>query len=110
VPVAVGGSEPRWTRLDSGCNEALHWVEAGRGAAEEQRDISIGFFSDPSKLVRRSVMLGGESFADVKTAVHGRELFPGEAGLLGNGLLSRFATVTIDLPKTRVVLTKPAGR
>ncbi len=80
-----------------------------RGSGE-QRAVSIGFFTDPSKLVRRSVALGGQSMPEVKTALHGREIFPGEAGLLGNGVLSRFATMTIDLPKMRVVLTKRSGR
>jgi hypothetical protein len=110
VPVSVEGSERRWTRLDSGCNDALHWVEPGQESREEQRAVSIGFFTDRNKLVRRSVALGGQALPEVKTAMHGREIFPGEAGLLGNGLLSRFATVTIDLPKMRVILTKRAGR
>jgi len=39
----------------------------------------------------------------VKTALHGAPLFPGEAGLLGNGILSQFL-VTVDWSNHQVLL------
>jgi len=49
------------------------------------------------------VSIGSRAMDKVKTSLHGRALFEGEAGLLGNGLLSRF-TVTVDWPNRQVVL------
>jgi hypothetical protein len=53
------------------------------------------------------VRLGNQSLALVETTLHGHELFRGEAGLLGNGILSRFM-VTVDTGNRRIIL-EPAG-
>jgi hypothetical protein len=42
------------------------------------------------------VKLGHIEFSSLPTNLHERAIFPGEAGLLGNGVLSRFERVTID--------------
>lgn len=89
VPVSVDGSTLKWVRLDTGCDDGLHWVSS-RG----------------SGYVRTSVQMGGEQVADVKTALHHTAIFPSESGLLGNGVLSRYR-VTIDLQNQRVLLARP---
>lgn len=48
--------------------------------------------------------IGEHAFEKVPTGLHQTAIFPGEAGLLGNGLLSRFSTVTIDAKAGRVIL------
>jgi hypothetical protein len=88
VPVSVNGSKLKWTRLDTGCDDGLHWV-AGTG----------------NQYVRTSLQLGSERITNVKTALHNSEIFPGEAGLLGNGVLSDYR-VTIDAVTHRLLLEK----
>ena len=53
-----------------------------------------------------TVVLGELEFEKVPTGLHDAAIFPGEAGLLGNGLLSRFSTVTIDAKAGRLMLGK----
>lgn len=107
APVAVNGSQPRWTRLDTGCNDALHWVVPRAGANAQRRGMSIGFITDPWDTTLATVALGGQVISPVKTALHGRALFSGEAGLLGNALLSRFGVVTIDTVRHQLLLHHP---
>lgn len=87
VPLSVNGSRSKWTRLDTGCEDGLHWVGNSSGHA------------------RSSVQLGSESIEDVATALHKSPIFPSEAGLLGNGILSLYV-VTIDTLKGRLLLQK----
>jgi hypothetical protein len=107
APVMVNGSRPRWTRLDTGCNDALHWVVPRADANAKKRGVSVGFLTDASDTTLTTVALGGRVIAPVKTALHGRALFPGEAGLLGNGLLARFGVVTIDEAHHQLLLHNP---
>jgi len=102
VPVCVNGSHPRWTRFDTGCNDALHWVIPRIGEAGSAQGVSIGFLTDARDQTLASVRLGSQSLEFVETTLHGHELFHGEAGLLGNGILSRF-TVTVDTGHRRIV-------
>jgi hypothetical protein len=53
---------------------------------------------------RTTVDFGGHTFRDVPTGIHRTAIFPGEAGLLGNGLLSNFSRVTIDAKTGRLIL------
>lgn len=105
VPVGVDGGKPEWTRLDTGCASALHWVTSSvsPGTCTERIAVGVTEFSIPT--TRSTVLLGTTKFADVPTDVHTKAIFPGEAGLLGNGLLARFAQVTIDTKGQRLVLT-----
>lgn len=88
VPVSVNGAVAQWTRLDTGCDEGLHWV-AGLGG---------GYAST-------SVQLGGMRIAKVKTALHDAPIFPKEAGLLGNEVLSNYR-VTFDRVNGRLLLAR----
>jgi hypothetical protein len=51
------------------------------------------------------VRIGSDSFHDITAGVHTKEIFPGEDGLVGNGLLSKFC-LTIDERRSRVVLER----
>lgn len=102
VPVRVNGGARQWVRLDTGCASALQWVSRSRPVADDS--ISIGWTRIPAlRVVETTVQLGTDRWANVLTGLQPREVFAGEAGLLGNGLLSRY-TVTIDGRNRRVVL------
>ena len=103
VPVGVNDSQPQWTRFDTGCNDALHWVIPRPQERATRAGISIGFVTSPTDTALTTVSLGSRAMDQVKTSLHGRPLFEGEAGLLGNGLLSRFL-VTVDWPNRQVIL------
>jgi hypothetical protein len=48
---------------------------------------SIGLSGASVRHIKTSVQLGQQCFKAVTTGVHREPIFPGEAGLLGNGLL-----------------------
>ncbi len=105
VRVSVAGSKPAWTRVDTGCDSALEWVFAPAPAAKPIV-ASIGLAAGRSPFISADVQLGAERFTGVKVGVHRRPIFAGEAGLLGNGLLSRFASVTFDPAGKRLLVAK----
>lgn len=107
VPVAVNGAKPQWMRLDTGCASALQWVSATRPAATAatRRRMSVGLAEVPVTMANTTVGLGKLRFESVPTGVHSKQIFAGEAGLLGNGLLSRFI-VTVDAPNKRLLLSR----
>lgn len=105
VPVGVDENPSRWTRVDTGCDSALEWVVSG-AANQRHSGTSIGLTNLRSRSFITKVRLGTYTVAEVKTGLHAQQMFPGEAGLLGNALLARFC-VTIDAPGGRLVL---AGR
>jgi hypothetical protein len=101
--VGVNGSSLRWARIDTGCNDSLHWVIPKLARSEKTEGASIGFVTDALDLTLARVALGNRFISSVPTALHGHPFFEGEAGLLGNGLLSRF-TVTLDWPGRSLIL------
>ena len=105
VPVRVAGNPAQWMRLDTGCDAALEWVV---GETEKRRTdrSSIGLSGVSVRHIATSVQLGKQCFNAVNTGVHREQIFPGEAGLLGNGLLSKFR-LTIDQPGNRVIFENP---
>lgn len=103
VPVGVNDSNARWVRFDTGCNDALHWVIPRPTSRGDRAAVSIGFITDDADTSLTSVALGKRTVHPVKTALHATPLFPGEAGLIGNELLSQFV-VTVDWPNRRVLL------
>ena len=108
VPVSVNGSRARWTRLDTGCNDALHWVVPRMAEAQQRRGVSIGFITNTDDETLVSVGLGRLTLPNVETALHGSAIFPGESGLLGSEILSQYR-VTIDARHGRMLLA-PADR
>lgn len=105
VPISVNGHERQWVRLDTGCATALQWVTSDvPDQCTHQMAIGLAEISIPQ--TKTSVGIGEHQFNDVPTGLHEKAIFAGEAGLLGNGLLSRFASVTIDAKAGRVILEK----
>lgn len=103
VPINVNGKERQWVRLDTGCATALQWVTSDvPDRCTHQMAIGLAEVSIPQ--TKTTVSLGEYQFEDVPTGLHETAIFAGEAGLLGNGLLSRFSSVTIDAKAGRVVL------
>jgi hypothetical protein len=103
VPVSVNGSHPRWTRLDTGCNDELHWVVRRGSAAPAHEDASIGFITNTEDETVVPVRLGHILLPHVAATLHGTAIFPGEAGLLGSGILSQYR-VTVDAIGGRIFL------
>ena len=66
---------------------------------------SIGLSHRPVSYIDICVQIGRQRFTPVKAGFHKEEIFPGEAGLLGNALLSKFR-VTIDEPRSRVIFER----
>jgi hypothetical protein len=105
VPVAVNAGKPQWMRLDTGCATALQWVTADIKTSSQSDKPAIGLARLAIPQAETTVSLGGKQFDQVPTGIHHTAIFPDEAGLLGNGLLSRFKTVTIDTKSARLVLS-----
>jgi hypothetical protein len=105
VPVRVAGNSAQWMRLDTGSDAALEWVV---GATEKRRTglSSIGLSGVSGRHIHTSVQLGKQRFNAVTAGVHTEQIFPGEDGLLGNALLSKFR-LTIDQPENRVIFESP---
>jgi len=108
VPVAVNGGKPRWTRLDTGCNDDIHWVIPRTQERKHREAMSIGFITDSSNNAESTVRLGDQVVDHVQACLHGKPIFPGEAGLLGSGILNQF-TVTIDAPGHQLILAQAAA-
>jgi hypothetical protein len=105
IPVVINSGKPQWMRLDTGCASALHWVTTSVSQENCSQRIAVALkeFSLPSTFA--DVTLGKATFKDVPADVYAQAIFPGEAGLLGNGLLARFAQVTIDSKTGRLILS-----
>lgn len=108
VPVRVNGQARQWVRLDTGCASALQWVTASLRPEHCTRRVAIGLAEVSIPQTVTTVGLGELEFQQVPTGLHREAIFPGEAGLLGNGLLARFRTVTIDARNGRLHLGTPA--
>jgi Aspartyl protease len=109
VPVHVNGGPARWVRLDTGCASGLQWV-GGRSEGHAQR-IAVALTQVPVEEAWSRVQLGSMCFERVATDLHKQAIFAGEAGLLGNGLLSRFESVIVDAKAGRLVLQgRPHGK
>jgi hypothetical protein len=104
VQVRVNGHKAQWVRLDTGCVSALHWVTSDVRPEDCLRKPAIGLTELSVPQTETTVQLGSHRFQKVSTGIHAEPIFQGEAGLLGNGLLSRFSTVTIDAKSGHLIL------
>ena len=80
------------------------------GKAMARRDpgtsnVSICLSSASIDYIRANVQLAATSLSGVEIGVHNQQIFSGERGLLGNGVLSQFR-VTIDTLGRRDILEK----
>ncbi len=100
--VSVNGNSREWLRIDTGCSTALEWVVTG-DRAKKLGLTTLGLNRGSVREIQTDVQLGATRIASVRTGVHTSQMFADEAGLIGNGLLSRF-TVTIDAARRRCLL------
>jgi hypothetical protein len=103
APLAVDGGKSKWVRVDTGCASALHWVTGEPRPLTSEQRVAIGLTELSVPTARTTVRLGETVFPSLPTGVHQRPIFPGESGLLGNGLLDRFERVTFDMPAGRLI-------
>lgn len=107
VPITVNAHKRQWVRLDTGCATALQWVTSDvRRADCVGQKMAIGLVEVSIPQTQTTVGIGEFEFGNIPTGLHETAIFPGEAGLLGNGLLSRFSAITIDANDGRLFLHK----
>ena len=104
VPLQINDSTRQWVRLDTGCASALQWVTASVGPEGCTKRVAVALTSFSVPVTQTTLTLGAVRFEAVPTDLQGMAIFPGEKGLLGNGVLSRFRTVTIDAKRKEVIL------
>lgn len=107
VPLRVNGGKQQWVRLDTGCASGLQWVTSEVGSNHFSRLPAIGIATLSIPQTETTVQIGKTEFKGVPTGLHEREIFAGEGGLLGEGLLSRFRVVTIDVSGGLLLLERP---
>lgn len=78
---------------------------AGRGVAT--RAVGLATLSIPQTMT--GVRIGNRSLDTVPTGLHSKPIFPGESGILGNGLFARFGTVAFDARSGRLHLGRGAA-
>lgn len=108
VPLRVNGGMARWVRVDTGCAKPLHWVTKDIRRETSSPQVCIGLDNVQVPFAKASVQIGRQRINSVEVGLHKHEIFVGEAGLLGNGLLSRYV-VTLDTRGNHVVLSKRTG-
>jgi predicted aspartyl protease len=104
LPVRIAGNPDQWMRLDTGCDSALEWA-VKETKARRMHGPAFGLSGGSIGYVNTTVQLGNHSFNDVAVGIRPNQIFSGEDGLLGNGLLSKFC-VTIDTDNHRVIFEK----
>jgi predicted aspartyl protease len=104
VAVNVNGGKRQWVRVDTGCATAFQWVTSKERAERGTSKLAVGLteFSIPQTMM--GVRIGNHYLDTVPTGLHRKAIFPGESGLLGNGLLAQFGVVTIDAKAGRLIL------
>ena len=110
VQASIDGVTGQWLRIDTGCDKALLWAASSSKAAAMRHTPSLATTagSDSASTTTTQLCLGGRQFDAVETSLRASALFPGEAGLVGNRLLSKFR-LTLDFAHRRVVLDHAAG-
>jgi hypothetical protein len=96
---------PQWFRLDTGCATGVEWVMTGRQfEASRQPHRTVGLSAVTTSQTETTVRVGQTTLTGVHTGLHPAPIFPGEAGLIGNELLSRFSSITLDIKRQRLLL------
>ncbi len=104
VAVNVNDGKSQWVRVDTGCATAFQWVTSKERAERCTSKLAVGLteLSIPQTMV--GLRIGPVALDTVPTGLHRKAIFPGESGLLGNGLLAQFGVVTIDAKAGRLIL------
>ena len=108
VPVSVNGGKSQWVRLDTGCATAFQWVTSKERADRCTSKLAVGLAELSIPQTTTGVRIGNHYLDTVPTGLHRKAIFPGESGLLGNGLLASFGVITIDAKAGRLILGRPS--
>lgn len=107
VAVSVNGTKSQLVRVDTGCATAFQWVTSKERADRCTSKLAVGLAELSIPQTMTGVRIGNHHFDTVPTGLHRKAIFPGESGLLGNGLLAQFGVVTIDAKSGRLFLGRP---
>ncbi|HEV2319893.1 MAG TPA: aspartyl protease family protein [Verrucomicrobiae bacterium] len=104
IPVQINSRKSQFVRLDTGCASSLQWVtrEIQPNNCSQRPAVALTRFTVTE--TKSTVRLGNVEFQSVPTGIHAEAIFAGEAGLIGNGILSHFKTVTIDTKRGQLIL------
>jgi predicted aspartyl protease len=102
APITVNGKEKQWLRVDTGCASALHWVTRAAPANNDPQRVAIALSEVSLGTAPVVVSVGRTIMGPIRADVHEQPLFSGEDGLLGNGILAQFRSVTIDVPAGKI--------
>jgi len=94
VPLKAKDVSLARVRVDTGCSRSLCWTPP---------DGAIRGIWSNGKTHKTAVHFGNLVVPEVSTDLYRRPLFPGEDGLLGTALLSRFESVWVDAVNRRIV-------
>lgn len=103
----INGGQMQRFRLDTGCATALQWTTTSVPLKECSSKVAVGLVNMDIPQTQTTVRLGAHVFHNVPTGLHEKPIFDGEAGLIGNGLLSRFKTVTFDTLSGQLIFSNP---
>ena len=104
VAVNVNGGKSQWVRVDTGCATAFQWVTSKERADRCTSKLAVGLTELSIPQTMTGLRIGNYQLDTVPTGLHRKAIFPGESGLLGNGLLAQFGVVTIDAKSGRLLL------
>jgi predicted aspartyl protease len=109
VAVNVNGGESQWVRVDTGCATAFQWVTSKERAERCTTKLAVGLTELSIPQTMTGLRIGPITLDTVPTGLHRTAIFPGESGLLGNGLLAQCGVVTIDAKAGRLILGRIAA-
>jgi hypothetical protein len=110
VPVNVNGGKSQWVRVDTGCATAFQWVTSKERAERCTSKLAVGLAELSIPQTMTGLRIGNHQLDTVPTGLHRKAIFPGESGLLGNGLLAQFGVVTIDAKSGRLFLGSSSAK
>jgi gag-polyprotein putative aspartyl protease len=110
VAVNVNGGKREWVRVDTGCATPFQWVTSKERAERCSSTLAVGLTELSVSQTMTNVRIGNHYLDTVPTGLHRKAIFPGESGLLGNGLLAQFGVVTIDAKAGRLILGPVASQ
>ncbi len=104
VAVNVNGGRRQWVRVDTGCATAFQWVTSKKRPERFTSKLAVGLAELSIPQTMTALRIGIHQIDTVPTGLHSKAIFPGESGLLGNGVLALFGVVTIDAKSGRLLL------
>jgi hypothetical protein len=104
LSASIDHNRGEWFRLDTGCASSLQWFQEKSRASTRVVNASVGLTRPGILQTFTTVQTGSVCFEKVPTGLHSKRIFPGEAGLIGNGLFSRYESITIDMSSGRLIL------